>query len=83
MKSPLPSITAEQICAAFILDAPVPIRVLYGLYGSRSTFHVWKRLGLDVKTVPGMGPTVLPSSFKRFLLEQRGDWAPQKSPATN
>jgi hypothetical protein len=70
------TLTTEQLCAAFILDAPVPIRHLFGLYGQRSTFASWKAKGLDVKTVPGMGPTIVPSKFKQFLLEQRGDYAP-------
>lgn len=72
------AITAEQLLAAFMLDAPVPIRVLYGLYGGRSTFHVWKKLGLSVKPIVGMGPTIIPSEFKIFLLKQRGDYAPKK-----
>jgi hypothetical protein len=69
----IPPASTEQICAAFILDAPVPIRVLYGLYGSRTSFHNWKKAGLSVKPVKGLGPTVIPSEFKTFLLKQRGD----------
>jgi hypothetical protein len=69
-------ITAEQLLAVFVLDAPVPIRLLYGLYGHRSTFHRWKKEGLDVKHVSGLGPTVIPSKFKVFLLRIRGDYAP-------
>lgn len=76
------AITAEQLIAAFTLDAPVPVRVLYGLYGSRSTFHHWRGLGLDVKHVEGMGPTVRPSTFKNFLLRLRGDASPEVQPET-
>lgn len=74
------AITAEQLIAVFTLDAPVPVRLLYGLYGSRSTFHYWKQIGLDVKPVAGMGPTVVPSRFKSFLLKQRGDIRPDVQP---
>lgn len=72
--------TAEQLIAAFTLDAPVPVRRLYGIYGSRTTFQYWQGLGLDVKRVPGMGPTVVPSAFRAFLMEQRGDSAPSHPP---
>lgn len=72
------TLIAEQLLAAFVLDAPVPIRLLYGLYGSRTTFHEWKNAGLDVKHVEGMGPTIIPSKFKVFLLKLRGDYAPTK-----
>lgn len=68
--------TTEQLCAAFILDAPVPIRVLYGLYGSRATFYAWGKRGLAMKNIAGMGPTIIPSQFKTFLLKERGDIAP-------
>lgn len=80
MPKPSEALTAEQLIAAFMLDAPVPVRLLYGIYGKRSTFHVWRRKGLDVKTIVGMGPTVIPSSFKVFLLKQRGDWKPMQPP---
>jgi hypothetical protein len=76
------AITAEQLIAAFTLDAPVPVRLLYGLYGSRTTFHHWRTLGLDVKNIEGMGPTVRPSTFKAFLLRLRGDAAPVVQPET-
>lgn len=75
-----PQLSAEQLIAMFILDAPVPIRLLYGIYGARSTFHLWRKAGLDVKHVEGMGPTVIPSRFKQFLLKLRGDWAPPQNP---
>lgn len=71
---------AEQLIAAFILDAPIPIRRLYGIYGNRTTFHRWKQAGLAVKPIEGMGPTVIPSQFKLFLLKQRGDWKPSNPP---
>ena len=71
--------TAEQLLAVFVLDAPVPIRLLYGVYGARTTFHKWKHAGLNVKTIPGMGPTVIPSEFKIFLLKLRGDYAPKSN----
>lgn len=74
------TITAEQVIAAFTLDAPVPVKVLYGLYGSRTTFHHWRSLGLDVKNVEGMGPTIIPSRFKLFLLQLRGDASPTTQP---
>ncbi len=63
---------SEQLCAAFILDLPVPTRNLYGLWGSRSTFRRYRNNGLNVKMAEGMGPTVLPSEFKSFLLKQTG-----------
>jgi hypothetical protein len=74
--------TAEQLIAAFTLDAPVPIRRLIGFYGSRTTFHNWKALGLDVKPIEGMGLTVIPSQFRGFLLRLRGDAAPVNQPAS-
>jgi hypothetical protein len=78
------AMTAEQLIAAFILDAPVPVRYLVPFYGSRATFHVWKGKGLDVKHVIGMGPTVIPSEFKIFLLKMRDTYAPrQMQPPAN
>lgn len=67
---------AEQLIAAFALNAPVPIRRLYGMYGSRTTFHKWKGMGLDVKPIPGMGPTVVPIAFRDFLMRLRGEYGP-------
>ena len=80
MSTPIESserpLTAEQLVAAFILDAPIAVKHLYGIYGSRTTFHAWRKIGLSVKAITGMGPTVVPSEFKIFLLRQRGDYAP-------
>lgn len=72
MKNQVSPPIAELIIAAFTLDAPIPIRVLYGLYGGRTSFHNWKKMGLDVKNVPGMGPTVMPLEFKAFITGLRG-----------
>lgn len=74
------AVTAEQLIAMFTLDAPIPVRLLYGLYGSRTTFHKWKGMGLEIRTVDGIGPTVRPSSFKTFLLRLRGDATPAVPP---
>jgi hypothetical protein len=74
--------SAEQLIAAFTLDAPVPIRRLFGFYGSRTTFHNWKHLGLDIKHIEGMGQTVIPSRFRAFLLRLRGDATPTNQPVS-
>lgn len=71
------TITAEQLCAAFILDAPVPVRHLYGLYGQRSTFAAWKVQGLDIRKLDGLGPSVIPSELKTFLIRKWGTFAPR------
>jgi hypothetical protein len=63
--------TAEQLCAAFILDTPVPVRHLYGIYGSRTTFFQWRKMGLCTRAIKGVGPTVIPSEFKAFLADMR------------
>jgi len=70
------TLTGEQLCAAFILDAPVPVRFLHGLYGQRSTFAAWKAQGLDIRKIDGLGPAVIPSEFKAFLLKKWGHYAP-------
>lgn len=70
------TLTAEQLCAAFILDAPVPTRYLHGLYGGRSTFAAWKAEGLDVRKLDGLGVCVIPSEFKAFLMKKWGSYAP-------
>lgn len=70
------TLTSEMLAAAFVLDAPVPIRHLFGLYGGRSTFAVWKGQGLDVRKLDGLGPSVIPSEFKKFLIAKWGTFAP-------
>jgi hypothetical protein len=70
------NITGEQLCAVFILDAPVPCSVLQPIYGSRSTFHVWKKQGLDIRNLQGLGPCVIPSEFKAFLMKKWGHFQP-------
>ena len=75
------AITAEQLIAAFTLNAPVPERLLYGIYGRRSTFHRWeKEFGLRVRTVPGIGRSIIPSELKSFLMVLRGDASPDVLP---
>ncbi|WP_043588114.1 hypothetical protein [Geminisphaera colitermitum] len=66
------TIDASQLAAAFVLDAPIPIRRLIGLYGSRSTFWKWEKDGLPVRTVEGLGASVVPSQFKNYLLKKFG-----------
>ena len=70
--------TADQLMAAFVIDAPIPIHALFATYGCRTTFKSWQKAGLEVKTTPGMGPTVIPSEFKAFLIKIRGEYAPIK-----
>lgn len=80
-------ITAEMLIFAAIMNTPIPIRHLYGLYGGRSTFASWKKQGLDIRKLDGLGPSVVPSQFIEFMQRKWGSYAPriQKSrrPAAN
>ena len=69
-------LTAEQLCAVFALDAPVALQRLYGVWGSRSSFSRWKKQGLAVFHVEGIGPAVVPSELRIFLLKKRGSITP-------
>lgn len=71
------TITAEQLLAMMVLDAPIPVRVLFGLYGQRSTFASWKAQGLTIRKLDGLGPCIIPSEFKAFLMKKWGDYAPR------
>ena len=64
------ALAAERLIAADVLDAPVPIRHYFGVYGGRSTFARWKAQGLRVVKIPSMGPAVQPSELKAFLLSK-------------
>lgn len=70
------TLTNEMLAAAFVLDAPIPCRHLHALYGGRSTFAAWKAQGLDIRKLDGLGPSVVPSEFKAFLLKKWGSYAP-------
>ena len=75
--TPERKIETDQICAAFVLDVPTPIRHLQPLWGCRSTWAAWRKSGLEVRTIEGLGPCVIPSEFKKFLLAKFGTYAPR------
>lgn len=58
--------TAESLVALVALDAPIPIRAMFGVF-SRSSFYKWKREGLQLLDIPGAGKCVRPSELKAFL----------------
>lgn len=71
------SFNAEELIAAFALNAPIPIRHLYAIYAGRSTFAAWKAQGLDIRKLDGLGPSVVPSEFRDFLMRKWGGYAPR------
>lgn len=74
------SLTSEMLAAAFVLDAPVPCRHLHAIYAGRSTFAAWRAQGLEIRKLDGLGPCVVPSQFKAFLMRKWGSYAPPEKP---
>lgn len=71
------TLSAEELIALTIVNAPVPIRRLFRLYAQRSTFASWKKQGLDIRNLDGLGPCVIPSEFTAFLMKKWGDAGPR------
>lgn len=69
---------SEQLSALFVADAPAPVRAFYGIYGSRATFHRWRKQGLATFRVEGMGSALIPSELVAFLISKRGNAAPAR-----
>ncbi len=56
----------EGLVAMFLADALVPIRKLQGVI-SRTTFHRFRKDGLDTYHVVGLGVCIRPSELIQYL----------------
>lgn len=59
-----------------VADVPLPLKTLFGVCGSKASFIKWKRKGLKVDWVEGLGQVVKPSVLKKFL-EKHGRKLPK------
>jgi hypothetical protein len=71
------NLSVEDLITLIIMNAPVPIRRLFRLYAKRSTFASWKKQGLEIRNLDGLGPCVIPSEFTAFLMKKWGDAGPR------
>ena len=67
----------EDLATLFVMNIPMPIRRLFRLYAGRSTFASWKKQGLEIRKIDGLGPCVVPSEFIAFMTAKWDDAAPR------